>query len=143
MGAMNRPDYTDLHSAAANGDLASVRELLNRDGNPNQFDDGGCTPLHYAAQGEHHDVLRALLAAGANVNARDTDNIGNTAIAHVAGNCSLETARILIEAGADPTIRGWMQLNALDQSGERKRGDGPKVHALLTEAAKRLGANGQ
>jgi ankyrin repeat protein len=62
--------------------------------------------------------------------------IGNTPLGEVAGNCSLEVARLLVEAGADPSIPGWMQVSALDRSTERKRGDGPAVHALLQRAGR-------
>ena len=40
-------------------------------------------------------------------------------------------AKLLVDAGADPTVPGWMQLTALHQSENRKRGDGPRVHELL------------
>ncbi len=56
---------------------------------------------------------------------------------HVAQTCTLDLARILLDAGADPTIPGWMQLTALDKSVNRKRFEGPDVHRLLLEAAKR------
>jgi hypothetical protein len=46
-------------------------------------------------------------------------------------------AKMLLDAGADPTIRGWMQLNALDIAKDRKRGDGPKVYELLRRHAKK------
>jgi len=134
--------YTDLHSAAQDGDLASVRDLLNQDCNLNQFDECGNTPLLYASQGGHHDVMKLLITTGADVNAHDEKTISDTALAYIAGNCSLETAAILVEAGADPRIRGWMQLNALHRSGERKRGDGPAVHKLLLKAAEQLGEFG-
>jgi ankyrin repeat protein len=133
-------DYSDLHFAADTGDLPSVKELLDNGSNPNQFDEIGNTPLHYASKGGHHDVMRALIAAGANVNAHHEETISDTALAGIAGNCSLETATILIQAGADPRIRGWMQLNALDRAEKRKRDDGPAVYRLLQDAARRLGA---
>ena len=99
----------------------------------------GLTPLHYAARKGHLEVAACLLAAGADVNAHDEAMIGETPLGEVAGNCSLEMARLLVEAGADPTIEGWMHLTALHRSADRQRLDGPAVHALLVEAAQRLG----
>lgn len=84
--------------------------------------------------------MRALIAAGANVNANDEKTVSNTALAEVAGDCSLETATILIQAG--PRITGWMQLNALHRAEDRKRGDGPAVYRLLLQAAEKLGGLG-
>lgn len=135
--------YTELHYAAQSGDIDAVTELLAKGENPNHFDEAGCTPLHYAAKEGHAELVKALLAAGAMVNARDEEIIGNTAIAHIAENCSLEMATLLVAAGADPTIPGWMQLTALHHSENRKRGDGPTVHRLLCDAARRLGKKWQ
>jgi ankyrin repeat protein len=110
---MSQRAFTPLHFATQSGDLAAVTELLSKGKNPNHFDEGGCTPLHYAAAEGHLEVVKALLTGGANVNACDQDVIGNTPIYHIAGNCTLEMATLLVDAGTDPTIPGWMQLNAL------------------------------
>jgi ankyrin repeat protein len=126
-----------LHFAAGRGDLSRVRRLL-AEGHPiNAFDDLSWTPLHHAARREHLDVVRHLIAAGADVNACDEQRSGDTVLKHVAETCSLELARILLDAGADPTIRGWMWLTSLDKSVNRKRPEGVEVHRLLLEAARR------
>jgi hypothetical protein len=65
--------------------------------------------------------------------------IGNSPPGDVAESCSLRIARLLVEAGADPTIPGWMQLTALDRAADRKRGDGPHVYEPLRYAAIRRG----
>jgi len=79
--------------------------------------------------------MRELLKAGADVNAHDEENIGDTPLGRIAGDCSLETAKILVEYGADPTISGWMQLSALDRAKARKRPEGRSVYELLCKAA--------
>jgi cytohesin len=132
-------DASALHFAAQDGDLLRVRELLAQGRPPDSFDDLGKTALHYAAEGEHLAVMRALLEAGADVNANDPKQIGNTPLREVAANCSLEVAKLLIEFGAEPRIPGWMQITAIHQAAARKRGDGPRVAALLADAAKKLG----
>ena len=125
---MGQRGYTKLHDAAQSGNLDEVRVLLRAGKNPNHFDEGGCTPLHYAAEAGHAEVVKELLSSGVDVNAQDEEAIGNTAISHIAGNCSLAMAALLIEAGANPNLTGWMQLNALDRAKDRKRGDGPAVY---------------
>jgi uncharacterized protein len=132
-------EQEQLHFAAADGDLEMVKRLLQEGAAPNAFDDLGWTPLIHAAKRGHLDVVRCLLAAGAQVDARDAARAGNTALAEVAAECSLEMAKALVEAGADPSIAGWMQLTALDRAKKRQRGDGPKVYELLLAAAKKLG----
>jgi ankyrin repeat protein len=129
--------YTSLHSAAHQGNLARVQELVTGGAHLDVFDEGGKTPLHYAAENDFIDVVRYLIEAGANVNAHEPRVIGDTTLGAIAGNCSLEMAKLLIAAGADPTIRGWMQLCALDKAKERKRGDGPHIYKLMLDAAAR------
>jgi len=126
-----------LHLAAQDGDVEAVTGLLNDGHQPNVFDELGKTPLHYAAEGAHLDVMRLLLASGADVNAHDERVIGNTALGEVASNCSFEVAKLLIDAGADPTIPGWMLLTALDKAQERKKPEGLRVFQLLEQTAKR------
>lgn len=128
-----------LHRAAASGDIKLIESLLAEGCNINAFEqDLPLTPLHYAAMENKVDAMRCLLKAGADVNANDPDRIGNTPLAHVAESCSFEVAKLLVEAGADPTIPGWMQITALDRSARRSDSDAPKVHRLLLDAARRL-----
>ena len=120
-----------LHATAQRGDLDGVQRLLAKGHDINAVDDLGKTALHYAVGNEHFEVAQLLLRAGADVDARDEASVGNTPLGEVAGSCSLRIARLLVDSGADPTIRGWMQLNALDRARSRKRGDGPQVYDLL------------
>jgi ankyrin repeat protein len=131
-------DEWDLHFAAQEGDMTSVRQLLADGRSPNAFDEISHTPLHYAAESGHFEIMRVLLEAGADVNANEEARIGNTPLREVAGDCSLAVARFLVDAGADPRIPGWMQLTALDQAEERKDEEGQRVYALLESAATRL-----
>ena len=130
-------DREQLHFASGDGDLETVKRLLQQGLDPNAFDDLGWTPLIHAAKRGHLDVVRCLLAAGAQVDARDKARAGNTALAEVAAECSLEMAKALVDAGAEPRIPGWMQLTALDRAKKRQRGDGPAVYRLLSDAAKK------
>ena len=83
--------------------------------------------------------MRTLLASGANVNAHDERVIGNTPLRGVADNCSFEVAKILVDAGADPTIPGWMQITALHKARQRTSPDGVRVRQLLENAASHSG----
>jgi ankyrin repeat protein len=132
-------DPEPLHSAAQAGDVARLRELVTQGHAVNAFDALGLTPLHYAARNGHYDAALFLIQSGADVNAHDERVIGNTPLADIAGDCSLQMARLLLDAGADPTIPGWMQLTALHRAKDRKRGDGPKVYELLMSATKSRG----
>jgi ankyrin repeat protein len=135
--------FDNLHSASERGDIAAVKALLTTSHDLNVFDEISFTPLHYAARGGHLVIIRLLLQAGANVNARDEPRIGDTPLASVAGNCSFAVAESLISAGADPTIRGWMQLCALDRAENRKAEEGRRVYELLCSAARKFNGAAQ
>ncbi|HEY7154662.1 MAG TPA: ankyrin repeat domain-containing protein [Gemmataceae bacterium] len=131
-----------LHRAAEAGGLTLVCELLNQGCPVNAFDELGKTPLHYAVLGEHFTVVDVLLRSGADVNAHDEQRIGNTPLGEAASTCSLRMARLLVEAGADPTIPGWMQRSALDRAERRRHeegtgSEGQAVFNILKEAARK------
>lgn len=128
-------ELSNLHYAASIGDVAKVRKLIASGSPVSRFEDGH-TPLHLAASNGHLDVVKALIEAGADVNAHDANSIGDTPLGYVAGDCSLEIATELVDAGADPTIRGCMQLCALDRAKDRKRGDGPAIYRLMLSVTK-------
>lgn len=135
---MDTTSDEDLHVAAQRGDIARVQQLVRDGRDVNAFDDMSKTPLHYAVESERADIAQFLIEHGADVNARDEATIGNTPLRQVAGNCSLRIAKLLVDAGADPTIPGWMQLTALHKAEKRMREDGPAVYQLLIRAARRF-----
>ena len=126
-----------LHRAAYDGDLAEMRKLLERKYPVNRFDDLGRTPLHHAVERGHVFIVEELLTAGANVNAHDVRQIGNTPLNDSIQSCTFDMAKLLVDAGADPTLPGWMGLSALDNVQKRKGLDADRIRRLLQEAAKR------
>ena len=114
---------TPLMNAARSGDLASVRLLVNRGADVNNAElERGQTALMWSAAQHHADVVQLLISRGADLNARtkvwrqlentagNTNTIGNFKMAHggstpllfVARNGDVDTARVLIEGGANP-----------------------------------------
>jgi uncharacterized protein len=91
-----------LHYAAAEADVAAVRELIAQGLDVGLADRQGYTPLHFAAEGQRADVVAVLIAAGADVDARDA--WGNTALGRAVVNFREDGATIvaLLDAGADP-----------------------------------------
>lgn len=130
-----------LHHAASSGGIEEMRALLDEGFPINAFDDLGHTPLHRAAIGGHIEAVRYLIKAGADVNAHDEEKIGETPLGTVAANCSFAMAKVLVNAGADPTILGFMCNTALNRSAARKKGEGKRVHKLLVDTAKQRKSN--
>jgi ankyrin repeat protein len=136
---MEEVDYkrTELHFAAGKGDLLRVKQLVESGRSVKEYDEIGYTPLHHAAKGEFFALTTYLLSVGADINAHDEENIGETPLGAVAASCSYEMAKLLVDAGANPTITGWMGLTALDRAKQRKKSEGQKVCGLLVDIAKR------
>lgn len=59
----------------------------------------GAYPLHVAARLQFHDAICAMLARGADINARDS--AGNTALHEACRSLNLPTAKLLTSLGAD------------------------------------------
>jgi len=125
----------ELHVAADNGNLKAVKEYLALEYSPNVFDEIGRTPLHYATRNEFFEIAEVLIQNGADINAHDEKTIGHTPIADIAGRCSLKMIQFLIKHGANPNIRGWMRLSALETAAENKSEDKWRIHDCLKTAA--------
>ena len=62
----------EIHDGALQGDLAKVKMLLSK--NPKLLDvrsENEKTPLHYASQGGHLEIVEFLIARGADVNSKN------------------------------------------------------------------------
>ena len=110
-----------LIQAAWNNDLAELKKLLAEDFNLNTRDNIGCTLLHVAAQGANTEVVRFLVAKGADVNARDDE--GNTPLhrAQMLGRnikCLndrgiAEISKLFLDKGADINAKNNLGLTSL------------------------------
>jgi hypothetical protein len=95
------PDETALMRAASQEDLKAVQQLLSAAtaANVNALDQGGQTALILACQNPkaNPDVVKALLAAGADVNLRSRNGYTALTWAHARNNS--EVSRLLRRAG--------------------------------------------
>ena len=110
-----------LWYAAYHGDAGLTRELLAEGTDPNVGVEGK-TPLMEAVDepggyfdARHEAVVRALLAAGADVNAADQQ--GWTAL-HFAGRADVLAVELLVSAGADPNARAVDGTTPLHEAAE-------------------------
>jgi ankyrin repeat protein len=92
-----------LYDAAKRGDVARVTALLDRGADPNESgDEHGTTALTIAAFLGHLDVVRALLARGADVDR--PNKFGSRPIFTAVTNAKLRVIGALLDAGASLSV---------------------------------------
>eukprot|EP00282_Hemiselmis_andersenii_P014912 CAMPEP_0114128332 /NCGR_PEP_ID=MMETSP0043_2-20121206/10874_1 /TAXON_ID=464988 /ORGANISM="Hemiselmis andersenii, Strain CCMP644" /LENGTH=168 /DNA_ID=CAMNT_0001221511 /DNA_START=62 /DNA_END=564 /DNA_ORIENTATION=- len=115
--------WSPLQHAAYRGDVNKVQSLLVESGaNPDEIDSLGRTILIHAAAQGHEEVVRALLAAGADVNFAPTTGDGRTALHWAAANGHRGCCELLQAAGADGTAED-MTLSTPEDLSVRAGGD--------------------
>jgi len=103
LGAKDRRNDVALARAVNDGDLVQVQSLLTAGANPNrQFFRLG-RPLNAAAQKGNLEIVRLLIAAGAEVDTPEAPDDGHTPLSEASYNGHLEVVRLLLDSGASPT----------------------------------------
>lgn len=93
--------YTGLHAAAAQGDVALIKQLLAAGANVNATDPYGRTPMHVAAYQSHDAAVLALAEAGGDPNLLERDKYDIITIAAVADDA--EMVATAVKAGGKAT----------------------------------------
>jgi ankyrin repeat protein len=106
---LNPAGESALMLAAIKGQLEWCERLLQRGAKVNQ---PGWTPLHYAASGPNPRIVELLLGRGAVLDARSPN--GSTPLMMAARYGSEDAVRMLLERGADATLRNERDLDAAD-----------------------------
>ena len=113
MKALDCEGRSELHYAAAEGDLEAVKRLVTGGCDVNLQDKSGWTPLHFAAQARSESVTRYLIGRGAIVDAVDSN--GNTPLLKATFESRGDGAviRALLEAGADREKENYSGVSAI------------------------------
>ena len=101
-----------IHSAAHNGNLKRVKELLNQGVPVNARNETRWTPLHWAASSGHLNVVQELLKRGAHVNPRTASGV--TPLLFALRKPYVVHA--LIKAGANPKFKSNLGRNAYNHA---------------------------
>ncbi|XP_020903271.1 transient receptor potential cation channel subfamily A member 1, partial [Exaiptasia diaphana] len=97
---------TAFHMACEQGSTAIVQLLVQYDPKISKIllvNAEGITPLHQAALSNSHGIAEILINNGADVNARTNEN--RTPLMFAAKRGGVDTVRLLLEKGADPTLK--------------------------------------
>jgi hypothetical protein len=95
--------------AALKGELALCQRMIRKGADVNK---PGWAPLHYAATSGHLEVIRLLLEEHAYIDAASPNN--TTPLMMAAHYGTPEAVKLLLEAGADPTLRNDPGMTAID-----------------------------
>ncbi|GLB45326.1 hypothetical protein LshimejAT787_2100860 [Lyophyllum shimeji] len=121
-----------LHVVAAAGLLSAAGWLLDAGSNADSRDPKGFTPLLYACQAEHTQMVRFLISQGASVNATYFgEDITALHFAVTSGNNEL--VNVLLEVGAD--IDACTRMGVTPLSLASWLGHEPLVRSLLDKGA--------
>jgi ankyrin repeat protein len=96
----DKDQASPLHNAAYLGDADIVDVLLKKGATSlNEGNFRGQTPLHFACERGHPEVVTRLLDAGADTEARDM--LGRTPLMATAASKNMEVVKALLKKGAD------------------------------------------
>lgn len=125
--APNAQKETALMYAALHGDLETVKVLIQKGAEVNRE---GWSPLHYAASSGHTEVIKLLLENHAYIDAASPGNVTPLMLAARHNNTS--ASRLLVEEGADPSLKSDQGLTAADYW---KRTKDPREEAWMRQKA--------
>ena len=144
-GSADRESIDSFHAAAGAGDVDAAERLLREDDSLLEAKNAaGSTPLHTAAQAGQLEVVRLLVAGGADVDAGDNENTTPLAVAAIGGH--LDVIEFLIAQGADPlaadinlaTPFHWTTYNGHMEVARRLIELGADIHAVKTNGSNAL-----
>jgi ankyrin repeat protein len=123
----------DVHARAAANDWGSQ---ITSEPRAQYRPTGGLTPLTYAARAGCTQCVRAILAAGEHVDRPTPDGV--TALMLAIDNYQFDTAKALLDAGANPHASDWWGRTALylavDMNSYSTRGTEERTRAQSTTA---------
>ena len=127
--------FEGVYDAIQKGDATTVQRMMQRGANPNYVNWGlvGGTPLYLAAGKSNIKIVKVLIQAGADVNQKSND--GNTPLMNTD---SPQIAQLLLNAGANPTIRNDDGLTAWQGA---KYGGDTELAKVIMRAQNKLSVN--
>lgn len=119
-------DESPLMLASLRGQLDLARKLIERGADVNK---PGWAPLHYAATNGHLEIMDLLLENHAYIDAESPN--GTTPLMMAAMYGSTPAVKLLLDAGADPTLRNQLGMTAVDFANKASRRDAADMIAAV------------
>jgi ankyrin repeat protein len=114
----NSKDESPLMMASLKGHTELVKLLIAKDADVNKT---GWTALHYAASGAKKNTIEILLEHSAYIDAESPNGSTPLMMAAMYGNA--DGVRLLLESGADPTLKNHLGLTAAEFAKQAGRDD--------------------
>lgn len=131
---LDRGHRLTFYEAAALGDVARLRELLDADPSLlDAFGDDGFNALGLSIFFQHPEVARLLIERGADVVAPARNAMKVAPVHAAATQGDREMMQLLLERGADPNARQQMDYTPLHSSASR--GDHETARLLVARGA--------
>ncbi|KAF2883398.1 hypothetical protein ILUMI_22773 [Ignelater luminosus] len=106
LNAIDNSGRTALSYIGSNGSVELLDQILQLPGlDPNRPDNEGNTPLHFAAQAGQVECLNVLLSRCKGIEIDARNNLGFTPLMKAALQGRNKCAKLLLFAGANPTLR--------------------------------------
>ncbi|WP_354415248.1 ankyrin repeat domain-containing protein [Variovorax atrisoli] len=122
-------DETPLMLAAIKGQQDVVDQLLKRDAAVNKT---GWTPLHYAATSGQIAIMKTLLENFAFIDAQSPN--GTTPLMMAAMYGSNDAVKLLLDEGADTTMKNQLGMTAVDFANKANRSEAASMIAAAANA---------
>jgi ankyrin repeat protein len=122
-------DESPLMFASLHGMLDLARKLIAKGADVNKT---GWAPLHYAATRGHVQVMTLLLDNHAYIDAGSPN--GTTPLMMAAFYGTPSAVKLLLEAGADPSIKNDQALTAIDFAHRNNRQESADIIAAFVRA---------
>lgn len=119
-------DESPLMLASLRGQLDLARKLIERGADVNK---PGWAPLHYAATNGHLEIMDLLLENHAYIDAESPN--GTTPLMMAALYGTTPAVKLLLDAGADPTLRNQLGMTAVDFATKASRRDAAEMIAAV------------
>eukprot|EP01070_Trichotokara_eunicae_P009476 Trichotokara_eunicae@DN6095_c0_g1_i1.p1 len=120
VNTVNRTDedgMTPMHRAAQKGEISAIKFLIEQSADPRVKSKSGETPLHVAVFHRNQQAVTELLKTMAKADVDVQDNQHGMTPLHVAVQRGApEIAKMLLDAGADPSIKTQAQEDAYSMS---------------------------